>query len=221
LAPGKKLFSTQAFSYNKGGHQNLIANLKLFRNRILLGARPQGQAGRGLEVRLVRTIRDRTDGKSSDLGKNGSACSAQNRTFFTLSAYLAIPFARWGAMPHIVYPVPFPEALVEDSVDDEAKPKTPVHPLKQAFEWQAMLTANPALNRADIARINGISRARVTQVMKLLELDESIQERIKSLSNPNQLRFFSEHKLRTFGRIPSPAEQQSTFLKLLNEIQSR
>ena len=151
---------------------------------------------------------------------NGSVHSAQNRTSFSIEAYLAIPFARWGAKPHIVHPVPFPEALVADSTVEKVLPKPPVHPLKQALEWQAMLAANPSLNRADIARINGISRARVSQVMKLLDLDSTILEFVKDLSEPREMRFFSDRRLRAVAEQPSRDRQREIFVGLVQDYQS-
>ncbi len=99
-------------------------------------------------------------------------------------------------------------------------PKAPVHPLKKALEWQAMLSANPDLNRADIARINGISRARVTQVMKLLELDSTILEYVKNLSEPREMRFFSVRRLRSVVEQPSLDCQRNIFMGLIQDFQT-
>ena len=54
-------------------------------------------------------------------------------------------------------------------------PKTPRTPrvielLRKALEWQALLQSGQVHNQAEIARREGITRARVTQVMSLLRL---------------------------------------------------
>lgn len=52
------------------------------------------------------------------------------------------------------------------------------HPFTLAYEFQELLEAGVVNNRAEIARVYGLSRARVTQVMKLLDLAEKVQEYI-------------------------------------------
>jgi hypothetical protein len=50
-----------------------------------------------------------------------------------------------------------------------------VNALRQALEWQAEVEAGD-INKAGIAKREGVTRARVTQIMKLLNLDEEVQE---------------------------------------------
>jgi hypothetical protein len=61
--------------------------------------------------------------------------------------------------------------------------KTPrvVELLRKAIEWQALLASGAIANQADMARREGITRARVTQVLGLLRLAPEIQEQILSL----------------------------------------
>ena len=54
------------------------------------------------------------------------------------------------------------------SVPRAARPRMPA--LARALEFQALLDAGTLNTRADIARQYGVSRARVTQVMRLLKL---------------------------------------------------
>jgi tRNA U34 5-carboxymethylaminomethyl modifying enzyme MnmG/GidA len=48
-----------------------------------------------------------------------------------------------------------------------SKPKIDWH--GKALEYQKMLNKGVAKNMAEIARIEGVSRARITQIMKLLK----------------------------------------------------
>lgn len=50
-----------------------------------------------------------------------------------------------------------------------------VNALRRALEWQAEIGGGD-ISRADIARREGVTRARVTQVLKLLDLDADVQE---------------------------------------------
>jgi hypothetical protein len=63
-------------------------------------------------------------------------------------------------------------------------PKTPrvTELLRKAIEWQQLLDIGEVRNRADIARREGITRPRVTQVMGMLRLAPEIQEKIQSLA---------------------------------------
>ena len=73
-------------------------------------------------------------------------------------------------------------------------PRTPrvVELLRKAIEWQALLESGEASNQAEIARREGITRARVTQVMGLLRLASEIQQHI--LSMPNLVRPSGHHR---------------------------
>jgi hypothetical protein len=72
------------------------------------------------------------------------------------------------------------------------EPRTPrvVELLRKALEWQALLASGEALNKSDIARREGITRARVTQVMGLLRLAPEIREHLLSLPDPQVLPIF-------------------------------
>lgn len=48
--------------------------------------------------------------------------------------------------------------------------------LALAHHWQALLRTGAVRNQADLARLVGVSRARVTQVMGLLNLAPQVQE---------------------------------------------
>ena len=63
------------------------------------------------------------------------------------------------------------------------EPKTPrvVELLRKAIEWQALLESGEITCQADIARWEGITRARVTQVMGMLRLVPEIQGQILSI----------------------------------------
>ncbi|HEU5170324.1 MAG TPA: hypothetical protein VFU46_07290 [Gemmatimonadales bacterium] len=62
-------------------------------------------------------------------------------------------------------------------------PRTPrvVELLRKALEWEALLESGEVSNQAAIARREGITRARVTQVMGMLRLAPEIQPQILSL----------------------------------------
>ena len=89
------------------------------------------------------------------------------------------------------------------------EPRTPpaVETLRKAIAWRHEIDVGNVASQAEISRREGLSRARVTQVLMLLRLAPDIQESILSLSgDPNPPRL-SEKMLRRISRIQDPEEQ--------------
>ena len=59
-----------------------------------------------------------------------------------------------------------------------------------------MLDSGEVKNQAELARIKGISRARVTQVLNLLKLDKSIMDNLEKIGNQIDRKVISERELR-------------------------
>jgi hypothetical protein len=78
------------------------------------------------------------------------------------------------------------------------------------------MTNDPTINsRADLARELGVSRARVTQVLSLLDLAPEIREALLALDDHQAIRFFSERRLRPLLRLADPQRQVRQFRRLL------
>jgi hypothetical protein len=63
-------------------------------------------------------------------------------------------------------------------------------------EWQKMLDEGEVSSLAQIAKIEGLTRARVTQIMNLLKLPAEMKEFLNGLQNPVKIRKYSERRLR-------------------------
>ncbi len=74
--------------------------------------------------------------------------------------------------------------------------KTPrvVELLRKAIEWQALLESGKIANQAEIARREGITRARVTQVMGMFRLAPEIRKYILALPTSNCPRSAEERR---------------------------
>jgi len=59
-----------------------------------------------------------------------------------------------------------------------------------------MLDSGEVKNQAELARIKGISRARVTQILNLLKLDKSIIDHLEQIGDPMDRKVISIRKLR-------------------------
>jgi hypothetical protein len=95
--------------------------------------------------------------------------------------------------------------------------KTPrvVELLRKAIEWQVLLESGEIVNQADIARQEGITRARVTQVMGMLRLAPDIQEKILTSPHSPHRRPVTERMLRPIGAIADHRDQLREFNKNL------
>jgi hypothetical protein len=91
--------------------------------------------------------------------------------------------------------------------------------LRKALEWQALLASGEAPSQAAIARREGITRARVTQVMGLLRLAPEIQEHI--LSHPEMVRrpAITERSLRPIAQTENAADQKAKFQELIRQAE--
>jgi len=99
-------------------------------------------------------------------------------------------------------------------------PKTPrvVELLRKAIEWQALLESGDAANQAAIARQEGITRARVTQVMGMLRLASAIQEHVLSLPDMVRRPAISERALRPIAQLENATEQKAKFQELVAHV---
>jgi len=83
------------------------------------------------------------------------------------------------------------------------QPRTPrvVELLRKAQEWRRQLDDDEIGSQAEIARCEGITRARVTQVMALSRLAPEIQQHILSLPETACRSAITERALRPIAQI--------------------
>ena len=96
-------------------------------------------------------------------------------------------------------------------------PKTPriVELLRKAIEWQALLESGEATSQAEVARREGLTRARVTQVMDLLRLAPEIQQHILSMPDMVGRPSITERALRRVTRLEQLGAQRQAFQQLV------
>jgi len=100
------------------------------------------------------------------------------------------------------------------------EPRTPrvVELLRKAIEWQALLTSGEASSQAAIASQEGITRARVTQVMGLLRLAPEIQEHVLSLPDMVRRPAITERALRPIAQLENATDQKAKFRELVSQV---
>ncbi len=79
--------------------------------------------------------------------------------------------------------------------------------------FKRVLDAKEAKDRATLARMTGVSRARVTEIMNLLKLDETIQEEILA----GKFGPVSEHNMRKVVKCASPTAQRELLLRYMQQ----
>jgi len=87
--------------------------------------------------------------------------------------------------------------------------------LRKAIEWQALLESGEVANQAAIARREGITRARVTQVMGLLRLAPEILQHILALPETIGRPTISERALRSITTFDDERQQLQAFADIL------
>lgn len=97
------------------------------------------------------------------------------------------------------------------------EPRTPrvVELLRKALEWEALIESGEAINQAEIARREGITRARVTQVMSMLRLAPEIQKHILSMPDAVRRPAITERALRPIAQLPQRRDQVHAFQQLV------
>jgi len=70
-----------------------------------------------------------------------------------------------------------------------------------------MIDSGEVKNQAELARIKGISRARVTQVMNLLKLPSNILKTTMQLGDPLSKQMVSERYLRRIIKNPKKTKE--------------
>jgi len=85
------------------------------------------------------------------------------------------------------------------------------HPIHLALEFQGMLKSGMVNNRSELAKRYGLSRARVTQLLNLLELAPEIQEHLFALKDKKSVRAFSERRLRGLVQLRTHSAQVQAF----------
>ena len=99
-------------------------------------------------------------------------------------------------------------------------PRTPrvAELLRKAIEWRALLESGEAANQAEIARKEGITRARVTQLMGLLRFPPEIQQHVMGLPGTIRRSAITERALRPITQLENLTDQKVKFQALFEHV---
>ena len=87
----------------------------------------------------------------------------------------------------------------DSSVNIKVKqPEKTKHIIHKAVKWKQMLDNRSVESMIEVARIKGLTRARVTQIMNLMKLPTEMQVFLLELDDAKQVRKHSEKRLRGY-----------------------
>jgi len=82
------------------------------------------------------------------------------------------------------------------------------------MKYQRMYEDAAYQSMEKVAQEIGITRARVSQMLNLLKLDQRIIDYIQNINNPRQSNFWNERRLRSIARLPKE-KQYDKFQKIM------
>ena len=81
------------------------------------------------------------------------------------------------------------------------------NPIVLALAWQHQLDTGAAESRATLARQLGVSRAHVTQVLRLLQMAPQAKNVVPALGHPIEGRVVGAHTLRFLIHLPADEQE--------------
>jgi len=94
------------------------------------------------------------------------------------------------------------------------------NPIAFAQEWERALGNGDCSSPAELARKLGVSRARVTQVLRVLKLAPEVLEALAALGDPLASPIVTERSLRPIVNLPA-GEQRRRFGAILSGSRSQ
>ena len=73
------------------------------------------------------------------------------------------------------------------------------NPIYLAKEYKKMIDSCEVKNQTELAKLKCVSRARLTQILNLLNLDSSIIQELEKLGDPLNTKIISERMLRPYA----------------------
>lgn len=163
--------------------------------------------------------------KSSDIAGKKLRSPELKRTILTVNYSFPIHFIyngprlelRTGTPPiHLTQDERITKKLIKDNTPILRKQS----PLVEALKYAEVLNEPSIVSNAQVGARFGVSRARVCQMLNLLNLDESIKQYLLSIKDSKEHNFFTERKLRDIAIIKERNLQIREFKGLIKKMEN-
>ena len=140
-----------------------------------------------------------------------------SRTNFELNCVVGLPNSRWRGEAFAIEPFQLPvgyidklEGINDDMPSNHSECKHPIH---YALEWSEQLANTPGLTKTLISEREGVTRPALNHIIRLRRLPADVQKTLIGLSDPEEIAFHSERRLRKLVYLTAK-EQRAGFAKL-------
>jgi hypothetical protein len=118
----------------------------------------------------------------------------------------------------VIIPVPYnPVLLSKNKSKKKIVKKSKTNWYTKAMVYKEMLEKGVVINLAELARKEGLSRARVTQILNLTKLAPEIQNYLMTTTDRKDLKILTERRLREITKMKDPLKQIRKFQELTNQ----
>jgi hypothetical protein len=94
------------------------------------------------------------------------------------------------------------------------------HAIHTILEWERRLAKEPGLTKVQLAKTEGLSKPRITQMFTLLKLPKEAQIHLQQLESPVSIKYFSVKRLMAVAELPD-ARREDEFAKLRESCPSK
>lgn len=116
--------------------------------------------------------------------------------------------------------IPYNPLILQKKKKPKPARRKPHNAFLKAKQYEKLLQRKKVKNKTELAQRQGISRARVTQILNLLKLAPEIREYLESLTDEKQLRYYTERRLRPITVTKGHKSQMEKFDKLKRRADS-
>jgi len=121
----------------------------------------------------------------------------------------------WG---FAVIPISYDSALLNKIKSKKKIVKKPnTNWYAKALIYKRMLDNRVVASKAELARKEGISRARITQILNLFNLAPEIRNHLNYIADRKDLKILTERRLREITKIKDHLQQIRKFRELTNQ----
>jgi hypothetical protein len=138
----------------------------------------------------------------------GSPRRGKSRTFLNLTVFAGSASARQQRRTRLAYHFEGAESLSfsKNPVVPGPTARAYRNPVALAREWRCALSRGTLASRAALARELGVTRARVTQVLSLLDLAPEVARAVEDLGDPLASPVITERMLRPLLKLPADGQ---------------